>query len=99
MLVNDYIQHKSRSRIMRFVADDPSFREAEYNRAFVLMQYYGYLRRDPDEGGYQFWLNVLNTRVSGNFRGMVCAFINSEEYQKRFSSVRTRTDSVCAGIE
>jgi hypothetical protein len=60
------------------------------------MQYIGYLRRDPDQGGFDFWLNILNT--SGNFRAMVCAFITSAEYQARFGSVRTRDDSVCSSI-
>ena len=83
---------------MRLVVENATFKAAEYNRAFVLMQYFGYLRRDPDEGGYQFWLDVLNNRVPGNFRGMVCAFITSPEYQQRFSSVVTRTDRVCGEI-
>jgi dipeptidyl aminopeptidase/acylaminoacyl peptidase len=42
------------------------FKTREYNPAFVLMQYFGYLRRDPDEGGYFFWLDVLNNRVPGS---------------------------------
>jgi hypothetical protein len=77
------------------LAENQAFKDAEYNKAFVLMQYFGYLRRDPDQGGYDFWLSVLNDRVPGNFRSMVCAFITSREYQERFSSVVTRTDSVC----
>jgi hypothetical protein len=60
------------------------------------MEYFGYLRRDPDQGGYDFWLNVLNNRVPGNYRSMVCAFVTSSEYQRRFSPVITRTNSECA---
>jgi hypothetical protein len=59
------------------------------------MQYFGYLRRDPDTGGYAFWLNVLNNQEPNNYRGMVCAFITSQEYQERFSPVRTRSDVEC----
>lgn len=61
-----------------------AFYDKEYNPAFVLMQYFGYLRRDPDSAGYQFWLNKLNHY--GNFTDaeMVRSFILSEEYRKRF---------------
>jgi hypothetical protein len=62
------------------------------------MQYFGYLRRDPDQGGYDFWLSVLNNVQPNNFRGMVCAFITSREYQERFSPVITRSDQLCANI-
>jgi len=55
------------------------------------MQYFGYLRRDPNTGpdtnfdGYHFWLNKLND-FNGNFVNaeMVKAFILSGEYRKRF---------------
>jgi len=30
---------------------------AKRNEAFVMMEYFGYLRRDPDADGYAFWLN------------------------------------------
>ncbi|MGI9166359.1 MAG: DUF4214 domain-containing protein, partial [Pyrinomonadaceae bacterium] len=86
----------SRASVLRQVADNTLFRQRQFNSAFVLMQYIGYLRRDPDPGGFAFWLNILNT--TGNFRSMVCAFITSAEYQARFGSVRTRTDAVCATI-
>jgi hypothetical protein len=50
-----------------------------------MMEYFGYLRRDPDTSGYGYWLNKLN-QFDGNFeRGeMVRAFINSGEYHSRF---------------
>jgi hypothetical protein len=69
----------------------------EYNRSFVLMQYFGYLRRDPDPGGYQFWLNILNSQQQGQSaaHGMVCAFITSAEYQDRFSAVHIHTNADC----
>ena len=46
---------------------------SQYNPAFVLMQYFGYLRRDIDQGGYDFWLDVVNNREANNYQGMVCA--------------------------
>jgi len=73
------------------VADDPAFREKEHGAAFVMMQYFGYLRRDPnaapdsDLSGYLFWLAKLNA-FNGDFQQaeMVRAFITSPEYRGRF---------------
>jgi hypothetical protein len=88
----------SRARAVRVAIDESAFMSAEYNRAFVLMEYFGYLRRDPDQGGYDFWLDVLNNRVPGNYRGMVCAFVTSAEYQQRFGSAVTQNDHGCGNI-
>ncbi len=76
---------------MRSVAESQTVQRSEFNRAFVLMQYFGYLRRDPNSGpdtdfsGYNFWLNKLNS-FGGDYRAaeMVNAFIVSGEYRKRF---------------
>ncbi len=87
-----------RAAVIKKVADDPSFSQAEYNRAFVAMQYWGYLNRDYDLGGYNFWLDVVNNRVTNNYRAMVCAFITSKEYQERFGTTVTRTNADCANI-
>jgi uncharacterized protein DUF4214 len=87
--------NESRALVIREISDNAALSSALYNNAFVLMEYFGYLRRDPDAGGYDFWLNVLNNREPGNYRGMVCAFITSAEYQRRFSSLITRTNAEC----
>lgn len=86
----------TRGQIVREIAEDSSVLTAEYNPSFVLMQYFGYLRRDADAGGYNFWLNVLNNRVQGNYRAMVCAFLTSAEYQLRFGTTVTRHNSDCS---
>ncbi|HZE69823.1 MAG TPA: PQQ-dependent sugar dehydrogenase [Pyrinomonadaceae bacterium] len=88
-------QRDSRARALRKLIEYAEYRQAEFNGAFVLAQYFGYLRRDPDQGGYQFWLDILNNRVANNYRGMVCAFVTSPEYQRRFSSVVTRSNQDC----
>jgi hypothetical protein len=61
-----------------------AFYNLEFNRAFVQMEYFGYLRRDPDAAGYAFWLGKLNQ--FGNYLDaeMVKAFIISPEYRSRF---------------
>jgi hypothetical protein len=70
---------------LRRVTDSNSLRQAEFNAAFVLMQYFGYLRRNPDASGYNFWLVKLN-QFNGNFinADMVESFITSGEYIHRF---------------
>jgi hypothetical protein len=84
-----------RSLVVRHAVQTSAFAQAEYNKAFVLFEYFGYLRRNPDIGGYGFWLDVLNGREAGNYRGMVCAFITSAEYQRRFSMVVTHSNTEC----
>jgi hypothetical protein len=82
---------KTRAQVLRAVAEDPDLFASESNRAFVLAQYFGYLRRNPNDApdsdytGYDFWLGKLN-QFSGNFVNaeMVKAFIVSGEYQGRF---------------
>jgi outer membrane protein assembly factor BamB len=82
---------KTRAQVLRAVAEDPDLNSAESNRAFVLMQYFGYLRRNPndpsdtDYTGYDFWLTKLN-QFNGSFVNaeMVKAFIVSGEYRGRF---------------
>ena len=76
----------SRAAVLRTLVENEGFRSAKRNEAFVMMQYFGYLRRDPDESGYRFWLNKLN-QFNGNFEQaeMVKAFIVSGEYRARFA--------------
>ena len=76
------------------------FIDAEYNRSFVVSQYFGYLRRDADIGGFLFWLGQVNgapLRDVPRQHAMVCSFITSTEYQLRFSSVHPHTNGECAG--
>jgi subtilisin family serine protease len=87
-----------RAVILRQVADNQAFIDAEYNRSFVLNEYFGYLRRDPEQGGYDFWLGQVNRfpiRDIGIQHAMVCSFITSVEYQVRFGSAVTHTNSEC----
>jgi CSLREA domain-containing protein len=87
--------NQSRALVLKEAIDNASFKNAEYNPSFVLMEYFGYLKRDPEVDGYKFWLNVLNNKEPGNYRGMVCSFITSTEYQVRFSSVVPHSNQEC----
>ena len=86
---------ESRSLVLRSVTESTQFQQSQYNPAFVLMEYYGYLGRNPDAQGFAFWLNVLNNGDRNNYRGMVCSFITSAEYQRRFSAIVTRNNTEC----
>lgn len=86
---------KTRADVLRAVIEMQAFKNREFNAAFVLMQYFGYLRRDPDDGGFFFWLEILNNREPNNYRSMVCAFLTSAEYQLRFAPVISRTNAEC----
>ena len=70
-----------RDKALRAVVDSDEVGAAEFDNAFVAMQYYGYLRRKPEPGGYEAWLRVLR---SGDMRTMVNGFLNSQEYRLRF---------------
>ncbi len=82
-----------RASVLRSVAEDQDLFNAEKNKAFVLTEYFGYMRRNPfeppeptlDFQGYNFWLGKLNDH-NGNFveAEMVKAFIISAEYRHRF---------------
>jgi len=82
---------KGRGDVLRAIAEGQVVTAREFNSAFVLMQYFGYLRRNPDSApdtnfdGYNFWLGKLN-QFNGDFRAaeMVKAFIVSGEYRQRF---------------
>lgn len=86
---------RSRADVLRTVVEINQFKTREYNPSFVLMQYFGYLRRDPDPGGYAFWVDVINNREPNNYPGMICSFITSAEYQVRFAPVVSRTNVDC----
>lgn len=83
----------ARARALRRVAENSILVQQESNRAFVLMQYFGYLRRNPNDApeatldfkGYNFWLDKFNS-FNGNFiqAEMVKAFLSSNEYRRRF---------------
>jgi len=78
--------------------DNRAFIDAEYNRAFVATQYFGYLRRNPDMAGFLFWLDQVSSaplRDVQKQHAMVCSFITSTEYQRRFSLVVSHSNTEC----
>jgi len=52
------------------------------NRSFVILHYFGYLRRDPDGNRVDGWTDMLDR--SGDAARVTEGFINSLEYRQRF---------------
>jgi hypothetical protein len=81
----------ARGRALLRITQNPGFQSREINRSFVQMEYFGYLRRNPNDApdadfsGYDFWVNKLNA-AGGNYitSEMVKAFLASTEYRQRF---------------
>ncbi|HEY6121462.1 MAG TPA: DUF4214 domain-containing protein [Pyrinomonadaceae bacterium] len=89
---------QGRATIVSSLILEPAVVSAEYNQAFVTMNYFVYLRRDPDDAGLNFWSNTLrNTSASdaAAFRKVSCTFLNSAEYQARFGMVISHTPQEC----
>lgn len=85
-------QTETRGSVVRKIADSSAVANNAtlfFNPAYVLMQYFSYLRRNPDDqpdgnlDGFNFWLPQLNSGEKTTF-DMVNAFISSPEYRWRF---------------
>ena len=91
---------KNRAQVLRQIAEHPALVNSEFNRAFLLMQFFGYLRRNPndtpdtDYTGYDFWLQKLTSfsqpgddvLVRVQKAEMVKAFLLAAEYRRRFGT-------------
>ncbi len=74
---------KTRGQVLREIVESKAVEDKFFIRAFVAMQYFGYLRRDPDTIGFNNWVTTLNNDPS-NFRHMIFGFLFSSEYRGRF---------------
>ncbi len=72
---------RTRAQVLREIAESTAVYNKNFNQAFVVMQYFGYLRRQPD-GQYLTWIAHLD--ATGDFRSMISGFMNSLEYRARF---------------
>jgi CSLREA domain-containing protein len=95
-----------RGQVLYRLADDNSqnpfnnqaFINAEYNRQFALTLYFGYLRRNPDIGGFLFWQSQINSAPLRNVdkqNALVCSFLTGAEYQFRFGPNAPRSNEEC----
>ncbi|HEX8847450.1 MAG TPA: hypothetical protein VF791_22595 [Pyrinomonadaceae bacterium] len=74
---------RTRADVLRAIAESAEVSSKYFNEAFVVMQYFGYLRRDPDIL-YLEWIRIMNEN-GGDYRGMISGFMNSAEYRNRFT--------------
>ena len=84
--------------IVARLATQAAIVDAQYNQTLVTFNYFAFLRRDPDETGFAYWLNAIKNkspRDPASARAMVCSFLNSEEYQSRFGMLTTHTTREC----
>src|SRR5262249_50747621 len=84
-LIADLMAGATRADVLEKIVNNEKLALREFERAFVTMQYFGYLRRDPDADGFSFWLKKLEA-ANGDYRRaeMVKGFIESSEYRTRF---------------
>jgi len=78
---------KTRPQVLRLIVESAEAIAVQFNRAFVAIQYYGYLRRTPEATGYEANLNALNQ--TNNSRQLINGFLNSIEYRLRFGANTT----------
>jgi len=83
-LINDLARGGSRATVIRSLVEDRAYAQAEHNRSLVLMQYFAYLKRDPEPANYDFWVEALDRHAPNALVDMVRSFINSNEYRARF---------------
>jgi hypothetical protein len=73
---------KTRAQVLREIVESKEVEDRFYIRGFVSMMYYGFLRRDPDQTGFQNYVNQLNQ--TWDPRKVTFDFIYSAEYMGRF---------------
>jgi hypothetical protein len=83
-LIDELARGVGRTGVVRKITEDAAFSRVEHDRASVAMQYFGYLKRDPDRAGYTFWVNIISKHKPDDYQSMVRAFITSKEYRARF---------------
>jgi hypothetical protein len=79
---------RTAAQTLRAFIDSPEVQNRFFYRGFVTMQYFGYLRRDPEQSGFEAWVNVLTNGngdvVPGDYRTLIFGFLHSNEYRNRF---------------
>jgi hypothetical protein len=71
----------SRAQGLRELMEAPEISQRFFNKAFVVVGYFAFLRRNPD-AAYLHWIDVLNT--TGDYREMIRGLIMSAEFRSRF---------------
>jgi hypothetical protein len=77
---DEFKQRHSSEELRRRIESDEMMRLG--NQSFVILHYFGYLRRDPDAGGVNAWTEMLDR--TGVATKLTEGFITSLEYRQRF---------------
>ena len=80
-------KQQDRSQVLLDLIQNKTLRSREYESALTLVQYFVYLKREPDPASYEVWLSLLSSKKSAAYQQLFCSFINSQEYLKRFSVI------------
>ena len=81
---------KTAAETVRAFVEQQAVYDKFFYRGFVAMQYFGYLRRDPEQAGYDDWVRVLTSGDAptgiqpGDYRHLIFGFIYATEYRQRF---------------
>ncbi|HEV2882327.1 MAG TPA: hypothetical protein VGX24_13685 [Pyrinomonadaceae bacterium] len=79
---------KTAAQTLRAFIESQEVQTRFFYRGFVAMQYFGYLRRDPEQAGFEAWVNVLTNGApniqTGDYRTLIFGFLHSFEYRNRF---------------
>ena len=73
---------RTRGQVMLGFSESPEYRANSGNEVFVTMMYLGMLRRAPEPGGFEFWLDYVDGGSSG--LAVIDGFFRSSEYRGRF---------------
>ena len=76
---------QTNGQILRGIAESQAALDKFLTEGTVSIQYFAFLRRDPDTIGYQNNVTTLNANPS-NLRHMIFIFIYSSEYRGRFGT-------------
>jgi hypothetical protein len=88
---------KSRAEVLREVVEIDEFKRRENDRAQFFLEFLLHLRRDvdPEDWRYKAWQEKLAEPGPVDMRRFICLFLTSDEYQHRFGSEVTHTNSEC----
>jgi hypothetical protein len=75
-------ERRTRGRVMLEFSESTEYKGLSNNQVYVTMMYIGMLRRSPDEEGFNFWVNYLDSGNSG--LALINGFLYSQEYADRF---------------
>lgn len=72
----------TRGSVMGGFSESAEYQQKSFTKVYVTMMYVGMLRRAPEPGGFDNWVNAMNSGTSG--LAIIQGFLGSAEYHNRF---------------